>query len=572
MISRPLPALSAPRFVLEAISWERVLLRLEIRRLPGAASAAPELDAPELLFEEGAEDASVFVLHRAGEAAHPLTSTRIDEERWILTINVTNFENRAAVPNGTWRIAGRDESGWHRVACELGLVDGLDAASRSFLHARNTRAYVVEPGIAQFEPEFVLRTYFFVRPAGAPPLPARVRRSARRRWKKAKRSSLIAAYRASLAVHPERSKTILFASEARPGIQGNLRTVRDRMIERGLDAEFEFLYSFRTEAMSDRRNALRLAWLMGSAGTIIIDDYFVLLDSFPVDGNHTIIQAWHAGSGFKDVGYSRFGKWGSPNLSNAHRHYTYAICGSEALRDVYSEVFGIERDAVIPTGLPRIDDFLDPERIAAAKDLFVQTFPRAVGKRVLLLAPTFRGRGMADGYYDWDRIDFDALYEALGEDSVLLVRQHHFVIEPAPIPDHCRDRIIDASSFPDTNDLLHSVDVLITDYSSIMYEYSLLERPMIFFAYDLDMYAATRGMHRDYRATAPGPVATSFEELLALIGSPELDLAKARAFREENFDHTDRANADRFIDWLILGRMPERFGRESQSGRLKGGR
>lgn len=558
MIVHTLPTLADPRFVLESISWERVLLHLTVCRRPSSKLEAHDPQAPTLTFQDGTQEFSPFVLHRADEAAHLLHTRKVDENRWILTINVTNFENRAALDDGTWRIAGHDESGWHRLACSLDLVPHLDDSSRSFLHARNTRAYVVEPGIGEADTEFLLRTYFFTRTPRTS-VSDRVWRLVRRMWKSAKRSCLIGVYRVSLAAHPHREKTILFASEARPNIQGNLRTIRNRMRERGLDSQFTILTSFRTEAMSNRKSAFTLAWLMGSSGTLIIDDYFVLLDSFPVDGHHTIIQAWHAGSGFKDVGYSRFGKWGSPNLSNAHRHYTYAICGSQALRDVYSEVFGIERDAVIPTGLPRIDDFLDPERIEAARKLFAHTYPGAVAKRVLLFAPTFRGKGMADGYYDWDQIDWDALYEGLGTDSVLLIRQHHFVIDPAPIPENMRDRIIDASGFPDTNDLLHSADVLITDYSSIIYEFSLLERPMIFFAYDLDMYAATRGLHRDYRASVPGEVARSCDELLSLLTAPTLDREKTRAFREENFDYTDRGNADRFIDWFLLGHMPDTF-------------
>lgn len=562
MVTRILPPLASSRFEVVGVSWERVLLRIDVRVPPRVracegASRAPDDEVDVDPVVEAAPAA--FILRRERDGRHPVEAHRLDPDTWRLTINVTNFEERKPVPDATWRIAAFDGKGWHRVGCDFALLGSLDDASRPFLHDANRRAYVVEPGIGAVEPEFVLRVFSFARPPAASALRTRAGLFAARAWSAVKRSCLIAAYRASLALHPDRGGTILFASEARPGLQGNLRTIRDRMVERGLDERFDFLYSFRTEAMSDRKSALRLAWLMGSAGTIIVDDYFVLLDSFPVDGNHTIIQAWHAGSGFKDVGYSRFGKWGSPNLTNAHRHYTYAICGSEPLRDVYSEVFGIERGAVIPTGLPRIDDFLDPARIADAKALFARSYPEAAGKRVLLLAPTFRGRGMADGYYDWDRVDFDALYEALGEDSVLLVRQHHFVVDPAPIPGALRDRIIDASGFPDTNDLLHCADVLITDYSSIIYEYSLLERPMIFYAYDLDMYAATRGMHRDYRATAPGPVATSFDRLLALIADPGLDAAKALAFREENFDHADRGNADRFIDWLILGGMPQRF-------------
>ncbi|WP_165215955.1 CDP-glycerol glycerophosphotransferase family protein [Schaalia sp. ZJ1691] len=575
-------------FVATSITWERVNLHITIeerpideddRRAPGSRPSGTDdiliIDPlegfipPEGLpahvgnLENPTDDPAFsdhqtsFALWRPNENAHALEWTQLDDHRWMISVNVTNFENRKQVVNGTWRFAVRCCSAWQNVILDLSLTDDLDDKSRVFLHAGNNRAYTVAFSLAETTPDLIMRTYYFTggRKKVDNPL-VWATRAIRRTWKKTKRSALIAAYEASLAAHPHRNNTILFASEARPSLQGNLRAIRDRMLERGLDHRFTFLYSFRTEAMSDKKSALKLAWLMGQAGTIIIDDYFVLLDSFPVDGNHTIIQAWHAGSGFKDVGYSRFGKSGSPNLHNAHRHYSYAICGAEALRDTYAEVFGIERAAVIPTGLPRIDAFLNPKHSARARKEFASQFPLAANKRVILFAPTFRGRGMSDAYYDWSSFDFQALYDVLGTESVFLIRQHHFVIDPAPIPEELSDRIIDASSFADTNDLLHSVDVMITDYSSIMYEYSLLHRPMIFFAPDLDMYSATRGMHRDYRGTAPGQVVTDFDTLLEVLSRPTLDVGKTEEFIAHNFDHTDTHNSDRFIDWLLLGRLP----------------
>src|SRR5262249_6453307 len=83
-----------------------------------------------------------------------------------------------------------------------------------------------------------------------------------------------------------------------------------------------------------------------------------------------------------------------------------------------------------------------------------------------LFAPTFRGRGIDDAYYDYSRIDFARLYEMCGETSVVLFRMHHFVTVPVPIPPEYADRLVNYESFPETNDLLHVADVLITDYSS----------------------------------------------------------------------------------------------------------
>src|SRR5699024_9053796 len=128
-------------------------------------------------------------------------------------------------------------------------------------------------------------------------------------------------------------------------------------------------------------------------------------------------------------------------------------------------------------------------------------------------------------------------------------------------------------SYPDTNDLMLISDVLITDYSSVIYEYSLLERPMIFFAYDLDTYSATRGMHKDYREAAPGNIATTFDELVELIRMPDLSNEMTKEFVKENFDYVDTHNSDRVLDSLILsepagGRGPA--GGDGESG-MSGG-
>lgn len=520
------------------ISWERVNLRFTV-------------DFP-------AGDVDSFYLTsnaKPGEKLLPITFERVSPGRFELTINVTLFNRRAQVPNGTYFLVGLRRGHLYPAHFPLRRVAELDERSRAFVYNKNRSAYTVTFGVSDDEaaPYFLMRAYSFGRAAGkASSSIARTKSKLRQKWSKSKRRALREVFAAAAKQRPADGSNILFASEARPNMQGNLKAVHDRMIERGLDKNFNFGYSFRTGRTSSRQNALNLAWQMGKANTILIDDYFAVLNDLGDKNQQKIIQLWHAGSGFKSVGYSRFGQYGSPNLRNAHRLYSYAICGSQHLRDVYSEAFGIEREAVLATGLPRIDGFLRKGRGDEVLVDFERDFPKAKGKRKVLFAPTFRGRGSGDAHYDYDVIDFAALYEACGDDTVILFRQHHFIPEPAPIPSEYCDRLIDVASFPDTNDLLLISDVLITDYSSVIYEYSLLERPMIFFAYDLENYSATRGMHRDYEEAAPGSIATNFDELVDLLGRPELSVVKTKDFVKENFDYVDTHNSDRVIDSLIL--------------------
>ena len=528
------------RFEVVDIRWERVNLTLEV--------ATP-----------GSEDIAFFLCRSdqsAGEEELPIHAQSLGDGRFELLINVTQFNERRQIPNGTWRICARIEGDVVPARFDLKRVEELPDCSRAFVYNNNHSSYTVTFGVADDEtaPDFLMRTYAFGRSGNGAKRNWIQKRIGRRRkkWNKTKRAALRSVFRAGLNSKKGDKPRILFASEARPNMQGNLKAVHDRMVERGLDAQFEFNYSFRTVHTTSRSSAFRLGWALGRADIVLIDDYFPILQDLSDTSKQRVIQLWHAGSGFKSIGYSRFGQYGSPHLSNSHRLYSYAIAGSQHLRDVYAEAFGIEREAVIATGLPRIDQFLREGRVDEVRPGFERDYPNAVGKRTILFAPTFRGQGAPDAHYPYEKIDFEALYEACGEDSVVLFRQHHFVVEPAPIPDHLRDRLIDVSAFPDTNDLLLLSDVMITDYSSIIYEYSLLRRPMLFFAYDLDVYSATRGMHRDYHEVAPGPIASNFTELLELIREPNLSTEKTEAFLAENFDHIDTNNSDRVIDQLIL--------------------
>jgi CDP-ribitol ribitolphosphotransferase len=337
-------------------------------------------------------------------------------------------------------------------------------------------------------------------------------------------------------------------------MEGNLLRVHQRMIERGLDERFDLRSSFRVPSTTGWGTTARILYLLATSETILLDDYFGLLKTVTIDRRSRVIQVWHAGSGFTSVGY--FGSADSPRLSQPHRKYTYAICGSEQLRHVYTEAFGIEESAVIPTGLPWIDWFLDEARTTSFTQRFAAEHPHLQGKRIILFAPTFRGRSYHTASYDYDLIDLDALYDACPPDTVVLFRMHHFVKESIEIPEKYRDRIFDFTRSPDGLGLLHVTDLLITDYFSIIDEFALLDRPMLFFAPDRAVHAAPRRFHRDYEETAPGRVCETLDEVVRAIREGDVQQEKLARFRAENFDRIDTGAADRVIDWLILEDRP----------------
>lgn len=529
----------APVFEVTDISWERIHLTLRVQGPPASTGLS-------FSFTDGTRAVAVPAVDD-GDGAY------------TVSVNVTTFAGRTAIPDGTWRVRAHLPGDHDAIASfDSSRVDQLDDASRVFLYDANRAAMTVSFGVDENRDDparldFLLLAYHFRRHGAAAPRSLVRRARSAVAGAGAKQRFIRTMYRLFSRFAGPKPGRILFASDQQPTMQGNLLRVHERMIERGLDARFDLRTSFRLPGTTGWATTARIVYLLATSEIILLDDYFGLLNTVTIDPRTRVIQLWHAGSGFKSVGYSRFGRTDSPKLRQPHRQYTYAISGSEHLRHVYAEAFGIEAAAVIPTGLPRLDWFLDEERTKAFVQRFYAQHPQLRDKRIILFAPTFRGASYHTATYDYEQIDLDALYEALPPDTVVLFRMHHFVKDAMPIPDRYRDRFFDVTSFPDGLGLLHVTDLLITDYSSIIYEYALLDRPMLFFAPDRAVYAATRGFHRDYEETAPGRVCETFDEVVQAIREGEFETSRLARFRAENFDRIDTGAADRVIDWLILG-------------------
>ncbi|MEU4659668.1 CDP-glycerol glycerophosphotransferase family protein, partial [Streptomyces sp. NPDC023723] len=179
----------------------------------------------------------------------------------------------------------------------------------------------------------------------------------------------------------------------------------------------------------------------------------------------------------------------------------------------------------------------------------------APGRRAVLYAPTHR-----DYEAGWTpRLDLAALADTLGEETVLLVRAHYFYdAAPSPLTGLRRTgRVIDVSSYDPVEDLCLAADALVTDYSSIMFDYANLDRPIVIHADDWETYRTTRGVYFDLMADAPGPVARTQAELTEILTTDawrDERAAKARSvFRQRFCEYDDGRAAERVVRRVFLG-------------------
>ncbi len=309
-------------------------------------------------------------------------------------------------------------------------------------------------------------------------------------------------------------------------------------------------------SFSEKVRAVRT---LATSKYILLEDYSPFVGEVRTRKGQVIIQTWHASGAFKKIGYSRLTTGKSPGRG-FHNNYTYAIVGGEANRAPYAEGFGMPIESVHALGLPRTDKFFDPVYTEATREAIYAQYPALRDKKVVLFAPTFRGVSSPKAYYDWDRLDFDAIADALGDEYVFLIKPHPYIywnLERTRFAEHAAilekayadhpGFYLDFGDFPDINDLLLVTDIMVTDYSSVVFEQSLLSKPIVFFAYDYDEYLSDRGFYFDFSEYTYGPVARTSEELARYLCEARVDEEKLAAFRAKFTAACDGHAAERFV-------------------------
>ncbi len=273
--------------------------------------------------------------------------------------------------------------------------------------------------------------------------------------------------------------------------------------------------------------SLRARKLMLTSRVIVTDDYLKYCRDTKLRKEQKLIQLWHAPGAFKCFALDAPSRLTAAQERATHAQYTDVCVSSEEARAFYARAFGVSIDVVKALGTPRTDALLDETARAASRESLRSRQPALQKKTVYLYAPTFREKDGAPLDFD-PQLDFSALDAALGEDEVFVVARHPVMKTPFFAPDSYA-HVLDLTNEP-TGDLLCCADVLVTDYSSVVFDAALLGVPCVFYCPDRADYE--RSFYLDFDRDLPGPVLTDASSLLPALraahGSP--DREKLRAF------------------------------------------
>lgn len=319
------------------------------------------------------------------------------------------------------------------------------------------------------------------------------------------------------------------------------------------EEEYEFYFMKKTDRESVKQHKitkflsffLEKPYHLATSSVVMMDNVFLPMAYLKFSKDVKVVQLWHGTGTIKKFGQDVNTGDLKKLEKKANSTITHLVVNSEYTREQYSHAFGLEEKRIFSWGLPRTDEMFSKDVAREKTEHFYEEFPELKGKKLVLYAPTFRDDEVNDPKLC---LDLKKLMKGTDSNTVYLLKLHPFVAANFHIEGILSDRVRNVSFYQDINTLLMVCNVLITDYSSIIFEYCVLEKPMIFYAYDLEKFSKQgRGFYESYETYVPGPVARTTEDIIQILNNNSFNFEKIVSFKKKSYQHLDGQAMTRLI-------------------------
>lgn len=306
----------------------------------------------------------------------------------------------------------------------------------------------------------------------------------------------------------------------------------------------EFYHDFQScGSFKSLKYSIEFMKLYASAEFVFICDNFLPVSACRKRRDTTVIQLWHGCGAFKKFGYDTAGDIPKYYKGNVYKNYDIVTVSSDECIKHFSSAMKLDESIFKPIGVSRTDVFFDKVFLENSKELFFKENPDAIGKKIVLWAPTFRGNP-GNPYLVGD--------EAVAQlaDELRNCNEWYFVTKSHP---HMKKPVIlDAESDIPTEMIFPVADLLITDYSSVIYEYALFKKPILIFAPDIENYKSERGFYLDFESL-PAKIVTKSDKLTIKAvedAISEFDENKTNEFLDKYMTSCDGRATDRIVEYV----------------------
>lgn len=290
---------------------------------------------------------------------------------------------------------------------------------------------------------------------------------------------------------------------------------------------------------------------LATARVVLVDNYFPILSVTNFRPDVECIQLWHAAGAVKKFAMQDPSVlFRSPvaihRFKRVYKRMDKVVVGSDEMVSIFKAAFEMQDHQFLRLGIPRTDFFYDKAAMESARSEVFAKYPMLEGKKVVLYAPTFRDQQLEAQSIP---LNFEDIIKHLGENYVIMIKLHPAVSQNMENFSH--PSIVSVANDVPINKLLCATDYVISDYSSIPFEFSLLAKPQIFYPYDLEKYQMERGFWTDYNDLVPGPVVSTDEELVYVLQKDDFDRDRIRAFSATWNTFSDGHASSKLVDYLM---------------------
>ena len=317
----------------------------------------------------------------------------------------------------------------------------------------------------------------------------------------------------------ENDQLLLYNELKKQGIY-KLQTVLIKYDQKSLKNNFLYLL-----------NTIKQIWYINRSKMVIINDNNYVISTFKRNGV-IVMQVWHAAGAIKKFG-------NAIKREYPIRNYDYVIANSKYWLQPYQEAFSVPKEHIKVVGMPRLDHLLDAQYHSETRKQLFLKYPILQRKKVILYAPTFRGN-IYQGFYSVP-LDAQGLMKSLGSGYIFIYKLHP-LLKDNPFKD-CRYAY--NMNEESIHDLFTITDILISDYSSIIFDFSLLHKPILLYTPDKQSYIQDVGTFVDLEQM-PFVSCNSEKELYTAIIESKLYI-EYKTFTDTYFHFQDGKNTDRVV-------------------------
>jgi CDP-ribitol ribitolphosphotransferase len=352
---------------------------------------------------------------------------------------------------------------------------------------------------------------------------------------------------------PVSRRRVVLATARTERLEGNLAWLYAAMRARHPDLDYVLLlepYSYGLRGkLGYLFRLLRGMVLLRTSGLVVVDNAYLPIHVGSHRSATTVVQVWHAVSALKRFGADTLTPMGEPERRFLHHGYDFVVTSADRARGPWAAALRTPRERVLALGTPRTDFFFDAAAMARERERILAAYPTLQGRRVILHAPTFRGRGQ--GKRPAGGLDAVRLRAALPADDVLVLKTHPN-LDPSSLSTAGYDVVVDPRV--EINGLLTAVDILVTDYSSSIFEFALLRRPLVLLVGDLEEYERAPGLYLDYRTEMIGTQVPDTDGVATAILEGRFDLSGYDAFIDRHIGPTGGHASERFVETFLDAR------------------